>query len=591
MKNTGSQDKNLHEPASEGQRVWDYRNEAVRKAMNRYPNRVPKFKVNEESIELWKQGAGCDYYKPQHGYHHGQGYIVVADLETFEIFLVPSWNDGDDKERVNKYGVPFKTTRTFTDKNGQKKVVEKKWLNVSRAKLGGNSGDAHVNAVIQLGLADRGGVQGRLVGLGIWKGKKHLISEMRNRSYSQNHFAMEFRKDFVDICRRLFSEFTASTREKSLPTELTDAIVRALTEQLPSEKETRYRTVLKDRAKHDFPTPFHVAASKGELPKLKELLDAGMNVNEFGLRNYTSFPEPQTALRMAIFGGHWEAAKYLIERGADVNLGFLKPDDATKSPLTLAIDTYESPIDLIELLIAKGAHVEELETYRTFALEGDNNLDEPDIDAIYRLYPRTYSTYPLYAAVKVGREDIIKLLRDKGMRLFDKPGIIKFAVENGDDQIIQYLIEQEHILLQDKGFNAKEMAGKYSTDMDWSYVVENNMVNTAKLAIHIWKKVGLLTESHIQHRLETCKEKDNKDIAELLNQALQDLLKPRVFPPKPKGARPAHLAPPKSKEKPKAHPALVSGLRVQALRAKFESPQPKPTPKSPKPPSSTSHRK
>jgi len=55
------------------------------------------------------------------------------------------------------------------------------------------------------------------------------------------------------------------------------------------------------------------AALEGDLGGVRSALDAGANVNA---RN----PYDQTPLMMAIIGGSLEAVKYLVERGADINL-------------------------------------------------------------------------------------------------------------------------------------------------------------------------------------------------------------------------------------------------------------------------------
>src|SRR5262245_26831952 len=60
------------------------------------------------------------------------------------------------------------------------------------------------------------------------------------------------------------------------------------------------------------PTPVHTAAERGKLARLQELLAGGHVVNAFDELGYTP-------LHYAVMQGHYEAAKILIQAGADVN--------------------------------------------------------------------------------------------------------------------------------------------------------------------------------------------------------------------------------------------------------------------------------
>jgi len=58
-------------------------------------------------------------------------------------------------------------------------------------------------------------------------------------------------------------------------------------------------------------------ASKGELEFCKFLVESGCNVNARG----TALFRDSTALNSAIDGGHIEVVRYLLEQGADPNMG------------------------------------------------------------------------------------------------------------------------------------------------------------------------------------------------------------------------------------------------------------------------------
>ena len=86
----------------------------------------------------------------------------------------------------------------------------------------------------------------------------------------------------------------------------------------------------------------HDAAKKGDVAGIVIALDAGANINESdGMA---------TALFYAILGGKLEAAKLLIERGADVNA----PSIMGTGPLGLAVG--KRNVELIKLLLDHGAN-------------------------------------------------------------------------------------------------------------------------------------------------------------------------------------------------------------------------------------------
>jgi ankyrin repeat protein len=86
-----------------------------------------------------------------------------------------------------------------------------------------------------------------------------------------------------------------------------------------------------------------IAAAKGDTKTVKDLLDKGVNVNTRDSNGNT------TPLGHAVWGGHVDTARLLIERGADVNA---KTNEG-HSVLTFA--TMQKHDDLAEILRKAGA--------------------------------------------------------------------------------------------------------------------------------------------------------------------------------------------------------------------------------------------
>jgi hypothetical protein len=91
-------------------------------------------------------------------------------------------------------------------------------------------------------------------------------------------------------------------------------------------------------------TSLQSAARKGDIQQVKALLDAGADINQS--------PDDQVPLSLAIQEKHFDVARLLIERGADVNLS------TTFSYVPLVYAVQAGNIDMINLLIEKGALVD-----------------------------------------------------------------------------------------------------------------------------------------------------------------------------------------------------------------------------------------
>jgi uncharacterized protein len=88
---------------------------------------------------------------------------------------------------------------------------------------------------------------------------------------------------------------------------------------------------------------YFAAARKGDVTALKSFLDKGVPVD-------AKWRYEMTALLMACMRGNTDAAKLLIERGADVNV-----KDSFYGSTALGAAAEKGDIELVRLLLAKGA--------------------------------------------------------------------------------------------------------------------------------------------------------------------------------------------------------------------------------------------
>lgn len=140
------------------------------------------------------------------------------------------------------------------------------------------------------------------------------------------------------------------------------------------------------------------AIRSNDLPRVKELVRAGANVNA----DITGDPGPEenrgiTPLIGALFKGHLEIASYLIKNGANVNsVAALGMGEDIYTPLSIA--TVNSYREVIELLLSKGASP----NYCVSSAGGANGA-------------------PLHIAIQRNQMDIMSLLIAKGADV-DAPG-------------------------------------------------------------------------------------------------------------------------------------------------------------------------
>jgi uncharacterized protein len=157
------------------------------------------------------------------------------------------------------------------------------------------------------------------------------------------------------------------------------------------------------------PSELRVAATRGELARVQELIRKGVDVNRV-----LGAPS-NSALNRAIEGGNTAVVKVLIDTGADVN----STGESGMTPLMIA--AFFGSASIVDLLIRAGA--------RTDVVEPRHN-NTALLIAVRRGHAETVSTLlrnradpnlgaqwgdaPLCRAQAVGRTDIVEALRGAG---------------------------------------------------------------------------------------------------------------------------------------------------------------------------------
>jgi ankyrin repeat protein len=157
-------------------------------------------------------------------------------------------------------------------------------------------------------------------------------------------------------------------------------------------------------------TPLMFAAREGCVACLPVLTKAGANLNQ-------GDPDGLTPMVDAIINGHYDVARFLLEKGADPNLA----DKTGRAALYATVDAHTMPasnrpspdesdneitsLNLIKFLLAHGAQVNtQLKAQQPYRTKVDRGADSM----------LTTGTTPIIRAAKAGDSVVIALLLEKG---------------------------------------------------------------------------------------------------------------------------------------------------------------------------------
>ena len=138
-----------------------------------------KFKVTPISIEQFQTAVTLrKEWQDSTKRPRSQGFIMSANLLTAQVELIPAFNKNDGSTREDW------ETCTYIDKDG-KPVA--RYL-VSLLERGQMNGDLHTRSISRVGWGDIAGAKGGVIAGAIWIDEFGNVSEVMNRSSSQNFF-------------------------------------------------------------------------------------------------------------------------------------------------------------------------------------------------------------------------------------------------------------------------------------------------------------------------------------------------------------------------------------------------------------------
>ena len=189
-------------------------------------------------------------------------------------------------------------------------------------------------------------------------------------------------------------------------------------------------------ANGNYANTIHLAACRGDLSRVKTLIEEGTDVNardEFGC----------TPLHWAVLAESPDVADFLIAKGADINA----KDTRNLSPLMAA-----RGLSVVELLVSKGVDIQGQDTLQGWTKlhmvcsEGDKDAAEFLIrnGADVNLRDKRGAT-PLWIAASRGHREIVELLIEKGADINASDGRreatpLLIAARSGHADVVELLI-------------------------------------------------------------------------------------------------------------------------------------------------------
>lgn len=277
---------------------------------------------------LYEKGQGGD--RPVHHEIYkdrtkdAQGYVYFLDVTTGILDGVPAANANS--------GIKLPLT-IVCDFDGKKYGV------LSREPLGSNSGDAHFQGLVQLGLLDKSGAEGMILAGGIFKGdgnaidpKPHLL-EFRNKSTSQNRLAIKYDELYLMVnyeptLNRIFDI------QRSIPGDLSRKIAELFIKELPIDEQSQIRGIYFSATENtNYEIDFHnmsektikdilirnlfLAAENDHAEIIERILALRDRVPK--LSPYQVNKMGETILTVAEKHGHHELAKRLRDEYGDID--------------------------------------------------------------------------------------------------------------------------------------------------------------------------------------------------------------------------------------------------------------------------------
>ncbi|EAY16136.1 hypothetical protein TVAG_465240 [Trichomonas vaginalis G3] len=214
-----------------------------------------------------------------------------------------------------------------------------------------------------------------------------------------------------------------------------------------------------DKEYADSSHPLALAIEKNSIEDVKHLVESGADVNmiihdKIITEVYNSEPDgfnyiekKKTPLTLSVKKNAIEIAKYLIERGANVNAEATRhktiygtTDVTSKSPLTLAFK--QNSIELIRYLIEHGADFKKVIPAKDYY--------EERAPKCWKKKKVISGKYPLTIAIEHDMADIAKYLveHDADVNVQTRKGFtyktpLKVAIKKGWIEMIQYLIDND----------------------------------------------------------------------------------------------------------------------------------------------------
>jgi len=279
-----------------------------------------------------------------------------------------------------------------------------------------------------------------------------------------------------------------STRDLGKASEIDANIPAAKAKNAPEPimKSTASREIPSEEIPKDNQNLLFLSAWHGDIPKLKESLNKGAQVD--GKSEWHG----QTALSIAILEGHKDIVEILLENGANPNGMIERMIDAEQRTALMAA-VVSGNNEIVELLIEHGAKMDEKdEMGRTalmiaarthkdivkFLLEKGANLNEKD---------GHHGNNALNHAVKAGNKHIAELLIDNGTKVDEKnedgQTALMIAINHSDRNavVLSGVVE----LLIEKGANVNEKDNEGRTPLMHAYgeikIAEFLLANGAKV--------------------------------------------------------------------------------------------------------------